>query len=130
LKLRAAQAEFGACDALADADELRSEPLLGAAAAVDVVAEACAGSGSAVVAEFDAVIATRVPRYEALGIYINRTAVTPSQAMGQEAQGLTKLKPKPMEKDNRWSVAEYPVTQGIDREELMDAIPSWTPSGG
>jgi hypothetical protein len=46
---------------------------------------------------------------------------------------VTKPKPKPKiaklkekEKDNRQSVAEYPAPQGVDGEELMDAIPSWT----
>jgi hypothetical protein len=46
---------------------------------------------------------------------------------------VTKPKPKPKiaklkekEKDNRRSVAEYPAPQGVDGEELMDAIPSWT----
>jgi hypothetical protein len=29
-------------------------------------------------------------------------------------------------KKDRRSVAEYPTPQGVDGEELMDAIPTWT----
>jgi hypothetical protein len=109
------------CGALADADEPRSEPLLDTAAAVDVVAEACAGSGSVVVAEFNAAIAIRAPRYEAPGIYVNRTdgeAVASLASNGQEAQGSTKLKPKPTEKDNRRSVLSILRRRGSTARSL------------